>query len=196
MSTKELTRVGVLARVKAGTLTVKSAAVLLHVGSRHTKRLVRRYKAKGAKGLIHGSAGRPSNHARPAAERARILALVPAKYSGTIDRRFGPTLAAEHLASEDGVTVHHDTLRRWMLASALWSRARKRSPHRQRRERRAHFGELVQLDGRVHRWYEDRAAQGCLMTRVDDATSRTFGRLGDQETIWAAVAVLRGWIEQ
>lgn len=195
MSAQELTRVGVLARVKAGTLTVKSAAQLLHVGYRQAKRLVRRYRAKGAKGLIHGGAGRPSNHARPAAERARILALIRQKYSGRIGERFGPTLAAEHLATEDDVVVHHDTLRRWMLTAGLWSRARKGAPHRARRERKAHFGELVQLDGSFHLWYEDRAPQGCLMTLVDDATSRTLGRLGDQETVWAAVDVLRRWIE-
>ena len=196
MSVRELTRVGVLARVKAGALSVKSAAVLLHVGYRQAKRLVRRYRAQGAKGLRHGSVGRRSNRARPAAERERILALVRQKYSGAIDVRFGPTLAAEHLASEDAVTVHHDTLRRWMLGAGLWSRARKRSPHRQRRERKAHFGELVQLDGSFHLWYEDRAPRGCLLTLVDDATSRTLGRLGHAETIWAAADVLRRWIER
>jgi transposase len=195
MSAKELTRVEVLARVTAGTLTVTSAAVLLRVGYRQAKRLVHRYRAHGAKGLRHGSAGRRSNHARPATERTRILALIRRKYSGAIDVRFGPTLAAEHLASEDGVTVHHDTLRRWMLAEGLWSRARKRAPHRQRRERKAHFGELVQLDGSFHLWYEARAPRGCLMNLVDDATGRTLARLGAEETIWAAVDVLRRWIE-
>jgi hypothetical protein len=91
--------------------------------------------------------------------------------------------------------VHHDTLRRWMLAAGLWSRARTRSPHRARRERKAHFGELVQLDGSFHLWYEARAPRGCLMNLVDDATGRTLARLGAQETIWAAVDVLRRWIE-
>lgn len=195
MSAKELTRVEVLARVKAGTLTVKSAAVLLRVGYRQAKRLLRRYRAHGAKGLRHGSVGGRSNHAWPATERRRILALVRRKYSGTLDERFGPTLAAEHLASEDGVTVHHDTLRRWMLAAGLWSSTRRRAPHRQRRERKAHFGELVQLDGSFHLWYEARAPRGCLMNLVDDATGRTLARLGAQETIWAAVDVLRRWIE-
>ena len=195
MSARELTRVEVLARVKAGTLTVKSAAVLLHVGYRQAKRLARRYRSEGAKGLKHRSVGRPSSHARPTAERERALAFVREKYSGAVDVRFGPTLAAEHLASEDGVTVHHDTLRRWMLASGLWSRARKRSPHRQRRARKAHFGELVQLDGSFHLWYEARAPRGCLMNLVDDATGRTLARLGDEETIWAAADVLRRWIE-
>jgi transposase len=195
MSARELSRVEVLSRVKARTLSLRSAAKLLAVSYRQAKRLAQRYRADGAKGLKHRSAGRRSNHARPTAERERALALVRHKYSGTLDERFGPTLAAEHLASEDGVTVHHDTLRRWMLAAGLWSRARKRSPHRQRRERKAHFGELVQLDGSFHLWYEDRAAPGCLMNLVDDATGRTLARLGDQETIWAAVAVLRRWIE-
>jgi transposase len=190
-----LTRVEVLARVKVGALSVKSAAVLLHVGYRQAKRLARRYRAHGAKGLQHRGAGRRSNHAWPSAERERILALIRQKYSGPIDVRFGPTLAAEHLASEDAVTVHPDTLRRWMLAAGLWSRARTRSPHRQRRARKAHFGELVQLDGSFHLWYETRAPRGCLMNLVDDATGRTLARLGDEETIWAAADVLRRWIE-
>jgi transposase len=195
MSARELTRVEVLSRVKAGTLSVQSAATLLVVSYRQAKRLVRRYRAEGAKGLKHQSAGRGSNHARPTAERERVLALVREKYSGPVDERFGPTLAAEHLASEDGITVHHDTLRRWMLAAGLWSRARKRSPHRARRARKAHFGELVQLDGSFHLWYEARAPRGCLMNLVDDATGRTLARLGAEETIWAAVDVVRRWIE-
>jgi hypothetical protein len=82
-----------------------------------------------------------------------------------------------------------------MLAAGLWSRARKRSPYRQRRERKAHFGELVQLDGSFHLWYEGRAPRGCLMNLVDDATGRTLARLGGEETIWAAADVLRRWIE-
>lgn len=195
MSARELTRVEVLSRVKAGTLRVGSAATLLAVSYRQAKRLVRRYRADGAKGLKHRSAGKPSNHARPTAERERALALVREKYSGSVDVRFGPTLAAEHLASEDGITVHHDTLRRWMVTAGLWSRARKRAPHRQRRERKAHFGELVQLDGSFHGWYEARGPRGCLMNLVDDATGRTLARLGDEETIWAAADVVRRWIE-
>jgi transposase len=195
MSAGELTRVEVLSRVKAGTLSLTSAAQLLGVSYRQAKRLAQRYRAEGAKGLKHRSAGRPSNHARAPAERKRALALVREKYSGTIGVRFGPTLAAEHLASEDGVLVHHDTLRRWMLAEGLWSRARKRAPHRQRRERKAHFGELVQLDGSFHWWYETRGPRGCLMNLVDDATGRTLARLGAEETIWAAADVLRRWIE-
>ena len=159
------------------------------VSYRQAKRLYRRYRAEGAKRLKHRSAGRSSNAARDGAERAHILALIREKYSGPIDERFGPTLAAEHLASEDGVHVHHDTLRRWMLAAGLWSRTRKRSPHRRRRERMAHFGELVQLDGSVHPWFEQRGSPSCLLMMVDDATGRSLGSFGAQETIWAAAGV-------
>jgi transposase len=184
----------VLARVAAKTLTLKAAAVLMDVSYRQAKRLYRRYQRAGATGLKHGNAGRPSNRRTPAGRRRRALALIRAKYSGGVDERFGPTLAAEHLASEDGLTVDHETLRRWMVAAGLWSRVRKRSPHRRRRERMAHFGELVQLDGSVHPWFEDRGPQSCLLTLVDDATGRSLGRFGAQETIWAAVGVLRAWI--
>ena len=156
--------------------------------------LVRAVPGGGAKGLKHRSAGRASNRRTPTRVRQRVLALVREKYSGGVDERFGPTLAAEHLASEDGITVDHETLRRWMLAAGLWSRARKGSPHRRRRARKAHFGELVQLDGSFHPWLEDRGPHGCLLTLVDDATGRSCGRFSAQETIWAAVTVLREWI--
>ncbi len=196
MSARELGRSGVLARVAAGTLSLRGAAALMELSYRQAKRLYARYRADGAKGLTHRNAGRVSNRAVEPAARARALALVREKYSGDVDTRFGPTLAAEHLASEDGLHVDHETLRRWMLAAGLWSRARKRSPHRRRRERMRHFGELLQLDGSFHPWFEGRGPQSCLLTLVDDATGRTWGRFGAQETIWAAAAVLRGWIEQ
>ena len=194
MSTTELRRAGVVARVAAGTLKLGSAARLMEVSYRQAKRLYRRYRVGGAKGLKHRSVGRASNRATDARTQRRVLALIREKYSGGVDERFGPTLAAEHLASEDGITIDHETLRRWMLAAGLWSRARKRSPHRRRRARMAHFGELVQLDGSFHPWFEDRGPQSCLLTLVDDATGRSLGRFGAQETIWAAVGILRAWI--
>src|SRR5437016_11533839 len=195
MSTKELKRVEVLGRVTAGTLRLGSAATLLAVSYRHAKRLLRRFRQEGARGLAHRGAGRPSNRGTSATIREQVLELVRTKYGGDRGVRFGPTLATEHLASEDGVIVQRETLRRWMRAAGLWSPTRKRSPHRQRRERKAHFGELVQLDGSFHLWYEARAPRGCLMNLVDDATGRTLARLGGEETIWAAVDVLRRWIE-
>jgi len=185
----------VLARGKAGELRLKDAAELMRLSYRQAKRLWQKFQSGGAAALKHGNAGRKSNRARSMKERDKILKLVREKYGGDEKRRFGPTLAAEHLASEDQLKVHPETLRRWMLAEGLWTKARKRKPHRSRRERRAHFGELVQLDGSFHEWYEH-APRACLMNMVDDATSRVEVYLGDEETIWAAARILRQWIDK
>ncbi|PYV77682.1 MAG: hypothetical protein DMG96_10225, partial [Acidobacteria bacterium] len=139
---------------------------------------------------------KPSNRSKPTKVRRRVLNLIKKKYSGSEEERFGPTLAAEHLAEEDGIVLDHETLRRWMLAESLWSRQRKRKKHCQRRERKSHFGELVQLDGSFHDWLEGRGPRGCLMDMVDDATGRTQARMGKEETIWAAADVLRAWIRK
>ena len=196
MSEREVRRATVLARVAEGAWTLGAGAERLALSYRQGKRIWKRYRAEGATGLVHRSAGRESNRAKPQRVRRRVLRLIRAKYSGEPGKRFGPTLAAEHLASEDGVVIGVETLRCWMLAEGLWSRERKPRAHRRRRERKAHFGELVQLDGSFHDWLEGRGARGCLMNMVDDATGTMLCRLGAAETIWAAAGVLRAWIER
>ena len=196
MSQRELRRVEVLARVKSKELKVADAASLVGVSYRQAKRLWKRYREEGAKGLRHRGAGRASARAKPVKFRRRVLKLVREKYGEGEGERFGPTLAAEHLASEDGLRMDAETLRRWMLEEGLWSRRRKRKPYRQRRERRRHFGELVQMDGSFHDWLEGRGSEGCLMNMTDDATSAVELRLGEEETIWAAANTLRAWIEK
>jgi transposase len=196
MSSHELERVEVMGRVGGGELKLSDAAKMLELSYRQVKRLWRRYRQEGSKGLKHGNAGRPSNRSKPRKLRRRVLSLIQKKYSGSEEDRFGPTLAAEHLAEEDGIVLDHDTVRLWMLQEGLWSRQRRRKKHCQRRERKAHFGELVQLDGSFHDWLEERGPRGCLMDMVDDATSETQAGLGKEETIWAAAGVLRGWIEK
>ena len=196
MSTGELERVEVMGRVAKEKLKLTDAAVMLQLSYRQVKRLWRRYGQVGRQGLKHGNAGRPSNRSKPLKLRRRVLNLIKKKYSGLEEERFGPTLTAEHLAEEDGIVLDHDTLRLWMLQAGLWSRQRTRKKHCQRRERKAHFGELVQLDGSFHDWFEGRGPRGCLMDMVDDATSQTQAGLGKEETIWAATQVLRSWIEK
>jgi Helix-turn-helix domain len=196
MSKRELGRVEVLARVKSGELRVVDAGVLLRLSYRQTKRLWKRYEEEGAVGLKHRSAGRRSNRAYGEKFRRRVLGLVREKYGGAVGERFGPTLAAEHLAWEDEVVVDAETLRRWMLAEGLWSRERRRRRHRRRRARKEHFGEMVQMDGSFHAWLEERGPEGCLMDLVDDATNTTLARLGEEETIWAAAGALRAWVER
>ena len=196
MSSHELNRVEVMGRVKNGDLKLSDAAVMLGVSYRQAKRLWRRYRKLGSEGLKHGNVGRASNRRKPLKVRRRVLHLIRKKYSGSEEERFGPTLAAEHLAEEDGIVVDHETLRLWMLEEGLWSRQRRRRKHLKRRERKAHFGELVQLDGSFHDWFEGRGPRGCLMDMVDDATGYCEARMGKEETIWAAAGVLRAWIEK
>jgi len=195
MSKGELRKVEVLARVESGALRVRDAAALLGLSYRQAKRLWKQYRQEGAAGMKHGSAGRHSNRAYAASLRGEVLERVRKKYSGEVGERFGPTLAAEHLAAEDGLGVDAETLRRWMLAEGLWTRERRGWRHRRRRERKEHFGELVQMDGSFHAWLEERGPRGCLMDLVDDATNTTWAQLGEEETLWAAADALRAWIE-
>lgn len=203
MSQKEFERGAVLGRVARGELTLKEAVPLLKICYRQAKRLNTRYRSEGAAGLVHRSVGRASNRSRPVVERERVLALIREHYGGTTERgpgqRFGPTLVAEHLWEDHGIQVPSSTLREWMSEAGLWSRVRRSRPKTKRRERRAHFGELVQFDGSFHDWFEGRGERAgrrsCVMNMVDDATGETLVRFGEQETIWAAVGILRAWIE-
>lgn len=195
MSERETRRVGVLERVKAGELKQVEAAAMLGLSYRQTKRLYARYQGAGVAGLVHGNAGKRSNRAKPEKLRKRALKIVAERYQGP-GERFGPTLAAEHLQQDYGLNIDAETLRRWMLAEGLWKRERKRKPYRQRRQRRSHFGELVQMDGSFHDWLEDRGPRGCLINMVDDATSTVLAQIGKEETTWAVADALRAWVER
>ena len=196
MSKSEVRRAGVLARVEAGELLLVEAADILKLSYRQTKRIYRRYREEGESGLVHGNAGRRSHHAKSDQLRRRALDLVRKHYSGEVDERFGPTLAAEHLAEDHGIQVDSETLRRWMLSEGLWSRERRRKTYRKRRARRSHFGELVQMDGSFEDWLEERGPRGCLINMVDDATSKGLGHFDGEETTWAVADTLRQWVEK
>src|ERR1700737_5005949 len=196
MSKRELGRVEVLARVRSKQLGVGDAARLMRVSYRQAKRLWKRYREEGAAGLKHRSAGRGSHRAYQQKVRRKGLGLVREKYGGPVGERFGPTLAAEHLVSEDGLKIDAETLRRWMLAEGLWSREGKRRRHRLRRQRKEHFGGLGPMEGGFPPWLGGGGGEGCLMDMVDDATNTTWAQLGEQETIWAVADALRAWIER
>jgi hypothetical protein len=198
MSDREFVRAAILRRVTAGEITIKDATPLLGVSYRQAKRLTVRFRAGGRKALVHRSAGRRSNRAVPALHREHVLELVRVHYGGSVFRgpgqRFGPTLAAEHLWTDHGILVPVTTLTHWMQLADLWGRARRARTRHVRRERKAHFGELVQLDGSFHDWFEGRGPRACVMTMIDDATGRTLLRFGSEETIWAAAGLLQAWI--
>jgi transposase len=184
MSREERARLEVFGRVRDGHLTVVAAAAALGIGLRQARRLRRAYREHGDAGLVHGLRGRPSNRTTDDAARAAVLKLYRQKYAG-----FGPTLACEYLARDDGHAVSHDALGRWLRAEGLFERRRKRGKHRLRRARRKCAGELVQMDGSWHDWFEGRGPWCCLMVMVDDATGRLSARFYDRETLAAAFDV-------
>src|SRR5262245_21583696 len=187
MSQSERRRLVVMDGVRSGKMTLRKASELLAVSYRQVKRLWSRYQAEGDRGLVHRLRGRASNHRCGAKLRARVLARYREEYGD-----YGPTLAAECLA-EEGLAVPVETLRQWLKAAGLWSGQRQRRAHRRRRARKEHWGELVQMDGSHHDWFEGRRAWAVLMVMIDDATGRIFARFFEAETLTAALAMFRGY---
>ncbi|ADW71433.1 ISNCY family transposase [Granulicella tundricola] len=167
MSKQELRRVEVLTEVLAGRRTTESAAGVLGVSLRQAQRLAVRYRNGGGGALIHRSRGRPASNKLGAGVRELVLELIRQNY-----RDFGPTFAAEMLQERHGIEVSRETLRKWMVGAGVWlSRKQRRSFH-QPRLRRESLGELVQIDGSEHRWFEQRGEPCTLLVFIDDATSR------------------------
>jgi hypothetical protein len=188
MSDKERLRKAHFEMVKLSKITLVIASIQCSLSYRQAIRLYHRYLLEGDPGLIHKARGRLSNHRH--AERKKIISLYKEKYEG-----FGPTLASEKLEEDDNFIVDHETLRGWLLEEKLWHRQRKRQPYRQRRECRAQFGELVQLDGSIHDWLEE-GRKTCLLNMVDDATSKSLSYLDTGETTRSIFIVLWRWIER
>lgn len=167
MSEQELQRIEVLAQVLDGSLRTATAASLLGLGPRQVQRLLCKVRNEGAMAVRHGLRGRPSNNRTSDLKRDYILSLVRSDYPD-----FGPTLAAEKLAERHGIRVSSESLRQWVIAAGLWqSRAQRRRVH-QPRLRRERLGELVQIDGSEHRWFEGRGPICTLLVFIDDATGR------------------------
>ncbi len=168
MSDGELTRLEVLRDLDHRRLTAAAAAQLLGLERRQVFRLLRAYRTKGPTGLISKRRGCPSNRRKPEELRTKALAIIRERYWD-----FGPTLAAEKLREVHRITLGRETLRLWMIEAGIWAdRKRRHKQVHQPRPRRECVGELVQVDGCEHWWFEDRGPQCTLLVFVDDATSR------------------------
>jgi hypothetical protein len=170
---------------------VARAAGLLKLSVRQARRIWKRYRLRGDAGLVHGLRGRRSNHAIDEAVKGSALRLYRQKYP-----EFGPTLAAEKLAEHDGIELKPVTLWRWLLNEGLWARRRRRKKHRSRRERRSCFGEMIQMDGSHHDWFEGRGERCVLMVMVDDATGKVFARFYEGETTAACFDVFGRYVRK
>jgi transposase len=168
MSGKEVTRVEVMQRLKAKRMTQAEAGVVLGISVRQVKRLYRTYREAGAKGLVSQKRGKTSNHRLSEEVVQQARDLIYARYAD-----FGPTLAHEKLVEQHGVKISDESVRKLMIAEGLWKpkRAKKVAVH-QMRERRACLGELVQIDGSDHDWFEGRGKRCTLLVFIDDATGQ------------------------
>ena len=168
MSTKEVTRMEVMQRLEKETLKQQEAAKILGISIRHVKRLLRAYRRTGAAGLISKRRGKPSNNRIKEEVKRQAINLI---YSNYVD--FGPTLAHEKLTEQHGLKLSRETVRQMMIREGVWKakKAKKLVVH-QMRERRACYGELVQLDGSPHAWFEERGEKCNLLVFIDDATGR------------------------
>jgi transposase len=193
MSTKELSRLEVIQRLKAKRLRQIEAAQLLGVGVRQVKRLLRAYRCLGAAGLVSKRRGQPSPNQLDEQVKGKALSLLQGKYKG-----FGPTLACEKLVEVEGLSISDESVRRLMIAEGLWKvrKTAKRVVH-QMRERRACVGELVQIDGSPHAWFEERGPVCTLLVLIDDATGKLLGLLFvDQESFHNYARLVRTYLER
>jgi hypothetical protein len=193
MSTGELDRLQVLVRVSERRLTQREAARVLGVTERQLRRLWTAYRRHGAAGLVSRKRGRPSNRRLAEAVREDALSLVRARYSD-----FGPTFAHEKLTEVHGLEISVSTLRTWMTEAQLWvpRLQRQRSVH-QPRARRECYGELIQVDGSDHRWFEERAAACTLLVFIDDATGKLMElRFCDGESTFNYFEATKSYLER
>lgn len=189
LSRKERLRVEAFGRVQRGELTLRKAAELTGLSYRQALRVFARYLELGAAGVCHRLRGRASNRQSPAGTEQRAVSLYAKQYSD-----FGPTLAAEYLARVDGLLVSAVTLRRWLVRAGLWQPRRGGPRHRKWRERKPHFGEMLQVDGSLHDWFEGRRKKASLIVMIDDATNWMYARFFEEETTTAVMETFRRYI--
>src|SRR5689334_10329187 len=193
MSAKELSRLEVMQRLSRKQLSQKGAGMILSLSVRQIKRLLRTYRQKGAGGLVSKHRGRPGNHRLSEEVKKRALNLLKTKYQG-----FGPTLAHEKLVEKDKLQLSDESVRQLMIEEGLWKarRAKKVIVH-QLRERRACFGELVQIDGSPHDWFEGRAEPCVLLVFIDDATGKLLQLLFvDTESFFSYAQATESYLRQ
>ncbi len=193
MSQPELRRLDAIHRLVAGSLTQLDVALQLGLSERQVRRLLRRFEAQGAAGLVSAKRGKPSNRRLDSAFVAAAIEIVADRYAD-----FGPTFANEKLREVHGVVVSDESLRQAMIVAGLWKakrrRVRKIHPPRARRPQ---FGELIQIDGSPHDWFEGRAPRCNLTVFIDDATSRIVGLFfSPKETTWAYLTLMRAYISK
>jgi DNA-binding Lrp family transcriptional regulator len=176
MTQKDLDRLNILQQAIQKRITQGKAGELLGLSREWVNQLCQRVKRKGDRAVIHGLRGQPSNHQLPTGLADKAISKIKEKYAD-----FRPTFAAEKLLELEKIKLSTETVRRLMIAANLWADRKRRATHREWRERKDCFGEMAQMDGSDHAWFEDRAAKCVLLASIDDAASRIFLRFTEHE---------------
>lgn len=188
---KELRRLHVIRRVVEGELTQVKAREILDGSERQIRRIVKRVREEGDEGVVHRGRGRESGRKIPREIRERVIELYRQKYGG-----FGPTLTAEKLCEVEGIGISRETVRGLLIGSGQWQSSRQRTRHRQWRQRKQHRGQMIQMDGSHHEWFEGRGSGCVLMAYTDDATGRVYGRFYEYEGTIPAMDSFRRYIRK
>lgn len=191
LSQQELKRLHVLRKVFEKKVKQREAAEILGISTRQIRRLAKRIKREGEAGIVHKSRGRASNRKLPEETKKMITELYRKEYGD-----FGPTLAAEKLLERHKLRISDETLRLWLIESGDWKAKRKKKQHRQWRERKHHYGEMVQIDGSHHDWFEGRGPECVLMGYIDDARGKVFGRFYEYEGTIPAMQSCRRYMRK
>ncbi|MDP2682057.1 MAG: ISNCY family transposase [Deltaproteobacteria bacterium] len=176
VSQEERKRLHLIHKVIEGAIKQVEAAEVIHLSYRHTNRIVNKVRREGDKAIVHKSRGKPSNRRLPEKVKNKIVKLYRDKYKG-----FGATLFSEKIFEEHRIKISDETLRIWLIESGDIKKTRKGRAHRKWRERKNHFGEMVQMDGSHHDWFEGRGDKSVLMGYIDDAAGEAFGRFYEYE---------------
>ena len=191
MSVEELKRLNIIHKLQEKKISQQKASELLELCVRQVRRVLNRVIEEGDTGVIHKSRGKESNRKLLDSLKRRVLILYKNKYPD-----FGPTLANEKLEEIDGIKISTQTLRNWLIGEGLWEKTRKGKKHRRWRERKEYFGEMLQMDGSHHDWFEGRGPESVLMAYVDDATSNVYGKFYDYEGTFPAMDSFKGYAKQ
>ena len=191
ISQKELKRLTVIRKIIDKQIAQVEAADILGLCVRQIARITKRISQEGDKGIIHKSRGRPSNRSIPAKTKEKALRLCQTTYKG-----FNPTFASEKLKESNKITIHPETLRLWFIKGQIQYKRRKAKKHRSWRERKHHFGQMLQLDGSHHEWFERRGPKCVFMGYIDDATGNFFGRFYDYEGTKPAMDSFKRYINK
>ena len=191
MSVRELKRLQIIDKLHEKKITQKKASELLELCVRQVRRVLKRVIEEGNSGVIHKSRGKESNRKLSESLKKRVLILYRKKYPD-----FGPTLAKEKLEEIEKIKISTQTLRNWLTEEGLWKKTRKGRKHRERRERKEYFGEMLQMDGSHHNWFEGRGPEVVLMAYVDDATNNVYAKFYDYEGTFPAMDSFKNYAKQ